>query len=110
MYKITIKTEAPSIIEALATLARYANCEVTIESVFSSYRDWTGITAEKVLTETAVSGLASVMPSEDAFTRDINKAIQAQNLILLIKAIRYHTGMGLKEAKDLAERIVPRKE
>jgi len=99
MYKLTVTTESRAVYEALHSLVTLMP-GVTVTLDFTggpvpSHRDWTK----------ALDRLKVLLHPTPEVCADFAEAIEAKYPIALIKAIRVHYGYGLKESKDLVDKV-----
>jgi hypothetical protein len=65
----------------------------------SGIRVWNDINLNKIAVELGLEGT-----KHQEFLKEAQYAIGQKNAILFIKVVRYATGLGLREAKDLVDK------
>ncbi len=78
------------------TLVEAAELKTTLEDEF-------GVTAAAPVVVGATGPAAEAAPAEEKTEFDINLQSFGEKKINVIKVVRAHTGLGLKEAKDLVD-------
>ena len=108
MFFFRAQTDDRTAFEALVATAR--SLHVRYETIggdepFQSEIDWTKVVD--------TLGMAHDMnlhgEAEKRFHDEAKEAIKNRSLLMLVKAVRFHAGLGLRESKEFVEKRLPRK-
>jgi len=71
---------------------------------FRTEIDWTRVDALGMAQDMNLQG-----QMEKRFCDEVAEAVKRRSLLMIIKAVRFHAGLGLRESKEFVEKRLPRK-
>jgi hypothetical protein len=103
--ELKIKSESYHTIEMLNEIATRMGCDCEIINYHPMERNWNDVTPEKIYNLITSQYSFIFIDHISAFYTELQQMIDKKLAINLIKVIRQHTGMELKEAKNIVDKI-----